>query len=104
VRSELRASTAGRPHRPRSGSLERTSGLVLIRCDLIARARSKAPLLVLGSFAIFDGDLEYSASLLIAVLLTAGSRSRPIVWSCPCGVSTRQFAREPSEAFLTGVA
>ena len=48
-------------------------GLILIWVVLIARAKSKAPLVILASFAIFSGVLEYSAPLVIAVLLTAGS-------------------------------
>jgi hypothetical protein len=49
-------------------------GLALIWWVLIARARSKAPLVVLASFALFNGALEYSAALVTAVLLTAGAR------------------------------
>lgn len=47
-------------------------GLILIWGVLIKRARSKAPLVVLASFALFNGALEYSAPLVIGVLLTAG--------------------------------
>jgi hypothetical protein len=49
-------------------------GLILIWWVLVARARSKTPLLVLASFALFNGALEYSAALVIAVLLTEGVR------------------------------
>jgi O-Antigen ligase len=49
-------------------------GLVMIWWVLIASARSKAPLLVLASFAVFNGALEYSGALVIAILLTAGVR------------------------------
>jgi O-Antigen ligase len=47
-------------------------GLIMIWWVLIASARSKAPLLVLASFAVFNGALEYTGALVIAVLLTAG--------------------------------
>jgi hypothetical protein len=47
-------------------------GLIMIWWVLIANARSRAPLLVLASFALFNGALEYSGALVIAVLLTAG--------------------------------
>jgi len=46
-------------------------GLFLIWGVLIAGARSKAPLFVLGSFALFNGALEYGAPLVVAILLTA---------------------------------
>lgn len=49
-------------------------GFFLIWAVLIARAPSKAPLLVLASFAVFNGALEYSAPLVVAVLLTARPR------------------------------
>jgi hypothetical protein len=49
-------------------------GLIMIWWVLIASARSKAPLLVLASVAVFNGSLEYSGALVIAVLLTAGAR------------------------------
>jgi hypothetical protein len=50
-------------------------GFLLIWGVLIVRAESKAPLLVLASFSIFNGALEYSAPLVIALLLTAGARA-----------------------------
>jgi hypothetical protein len=50
-------------------------GLLLMWRVLIVRANSKLPLLVLGSFALFNGVLEYSGPVVIAVLLTAGLRS-----------------------------
>jgi len=49
-------------------------GLIMIWWVLIASARSKAPLLVLASFALFNGALEYTGALVIAVLLTAGTQ------------------------------
>jgi hypothetical protein len=52
-------------------------GLFLIWGVLIARAPSKAPLVVLASFAVFNGALEYSAPLALAVLLTAVPLARP---------------------------
>jgi O-Antigen ligase len=45
-------------------------GLVLIWWTLIARARSKLPLLVLLPFAVFNGSLEYGAPLVVTLLLT----------------------------------
>jgi hypothetical protein len=54
-------------------------GLILIWCVLIAGARSKTPLLVLASFALFNGALEYGAALVITVLLTAGVGNAPQV-------------------------
>lgn len=45
-------------------------GLLLIWRVLIARAEVKLPLVVLGCFAAFNGVLEYSAPVIIAVLLT----------------------------------
>jgi O-antigen ligase len=50
------------------------AGYLLIWWVLIARARSKAPLLVLASFALFNGALEYSAPLVIALLLTSQTK------------------------------
>ena len=46
------------------------SGLILIWWTLIARARSKLPLLVLLPFALFNGALEYGAPLVVTLLLT----------------------------------
>lgn len=45
-------------------------GLILIWWTLIARARSKLPLLVLLPFALFNGSLEYGAPLVVTLLLT----------------------------------
>jgi hypothetical protein len=47
-------------------------GLLLIWRVLIQRAQSKLLLFVLGSFALFNGVLEYSGPVVIAILLTAG--------------------------------
>jgi O-Antigen ligase len=49
-------------------------GLIMIWWVLFVSARSKAPLLVLASVAVFNGSLEYSGALVIGVLLTAGAR------------------------------
>jgi O-Antigen ligase len=48
-------------------------GLILMWWTLIARARSKLPLLVLVPFSLFNGILEYGAPLVVALLLTARS-------------------------------
>jgi hypothetical protein len=45
-------------------------GLILIWWTLIARARSKLPLLVLLPFALFNGSLEYGAPVVVTLLLT----------------------------------
>jgi hypothetical protein len=45
-------------------------GFILIWGALIARAPSKAPLLVLGAFSLFNGALEYGAPVVVALLLT----------------------------------
>jgi len=45
-------------------------GLIMIWWTLIARARSKLPLLVLLPFAVFNGSLEYGAPLVVTLLLT----------------------------------
>jgi hypothetical protein len=45
-------------------------GFLLIWGVLVVRARSKAPLLVLGAFSLFNGALEYGAPLVVALLLT----------------------------------
>jgi hypothetical protein len=58
-------------------------GLIMIWWVLIASARSKAPLLVLASFAVFNGALEYTGALVIAVLLTAGDGSHHGSGSAP---------------------
>lgn len=47
-------------------------GLVLIWWTLIARARSKLPLLVLLPFALFNGSLEYGAPVVVTLLLAVG--------------------------------
>ena len=46
------------------------AGLILIWWTLIARARSKLPLLVLLPFSLFNGALEYGAPLVVTLLLT----------------------------------
>jgi O-Antigen ligase len=61
-------------------------GFLLIWAVLIARARSKAPLLVLGAFSLFNGALEYGAPAVVALLLT--------VWN-PSGDSGEQDAFTP---------
>jgi hypothetical protein len=55
------------------------TGLILIWWTLIARARSKLPLLVLLSFALFNGSLEYGAPVVVTLLLTVrpADRHRP---------------------------
>jgi O-antigen ligase len=50
-------------------------GFLLIWAVLVARAQVKAPLLILGSFSLFNGALEYSAPLVIALLLTVAPSS-----------------------------
>jgi hypothetical protein len=47
-------------------------GLILIWRVLIQRAPSRLPLFLLGSFALFNGVLEYSGPVVIGLLLTAG--------------------------------
>jgi hypothetical protein len=51
-------------------------GLILIWRVLIERAELKLPLLVLGSFALFNGILEYSAPVIIGLLLTIRPRQK----------------------------
>jgi O-Antigen ligase len=51
-------------------------GLILIWWTLIARARSKLPLLVLLPFAVFNGALEYGAPIVVTLLLTVGPADR----------------------------
>jgi hypothetical protein len=51
-------------------------GLILMWRVLIQRADSKLPLLVLGSFALFNGVLEYSGPVVIGLILTAGFKRR----------------------------
>jgi hypothetical protein len=48
-------------------------GLILMWWTLIARARSKLPLLILLPFSLFNGILEYGAPLVVALLLTVNS-------------------------------
>jgi O-Antigen ligase len=48
-------------------------GYVLLWWALLARARSKLPLLILLPFSLFNGALEYGAPLVITLLLTVGS-------------------------------
>jgi hypothetical protein len=66
-------------------------GLLLIWCVLIAGARSKTPLLVLASFALFNGALEYGAALVITVLLTAG------VGNAPQGIGSNVQSARPRQ-------
>jgi hypothetical protein len=68
-------------------------GLIMIWWVLIASARSKAPLVVLASFALFNGALEYSGALVIAVLLTAGGENDRDRASAPGPASRGAFAR-----------
>ena len=51
-------------------------GLILIWWTLIARARSKLPLLVLLPFSLFNGALEYGAPLVVTLLLTVNPGER----------------------------
>jgi hypothetical protein len=51
------------------------AGLILIWWTLIARARSKLPLLVLLPFSLFNGALEYGAPLVVTLLLTLATES-----------------------------
>jgi O-Antigen ligase len=51
-------------------------GWLLIWRVLIARASSRLPLLVLGSFAIFNGILEYVGPVVIGLVLTTGLTRR----------------------------
>lgn len=53
------------------------TGLILIWWTLIARARSKLPLLVLLSFALFNGSLEYGAPVVVTLLLTVSPADSP---------------------------
>jgi hypothetical protein len=59
------------------------AGLILIWAVLIGRAESKLPLLVLGSFALFNGVLEYSAPVIIGLLLTLRPRQKDALASEP---------------------
>jgi O-Antigen ligase len=68
-------------------------GLIMIWWVLIASARSKAPLVVLASFALFNGALEYSGALVIAVLLTAGGGNHHDRASAPSRL-TQSFREE----------
>jgi O-Antigen ligase len=52
-------------------------GLLVIWWVLITRAPLKSILLVLGSFALFNGALEYSAPLVLALLFTTGLNNAP---------------------------
>lgn len=51
-------------------------GLILMWWTLIKRANSRLPLFVLGSFALFNGILEYSGPVVLGLLLTAGLGTR----------------------------
>ena len=67
------------------------AGLILIWRALIERAESKLPLLVLGSFALFNGILEYSAPVIIGLLLTIRPRQKDTPAAEPDATSpTRQ--------------
>jgi hypothetical protein len=62
-------------------------GLLLIWRVLIERVESRLPLFVLGSFALFNGMLEYSGAVVVALVLTAGLKSRqPVPPEEPLGV------------------
>jgi hypothetical protein len=76
-------------------------GLILIWWVLFARARSKAPLLVLVSFAVFNGALEYAAPLVVAVLLTAGPRD---AFELSSARRPRSFVSSPKARPGTGLA
>jgi len=51
-------------------------GFILIWRVLIERADSRLPLFVLGSFALFNGMLEYSGPVVIGLIFTAGLTRR----------------------------
>jgi hypothetical protein len=51
-------------------------GWILIWRVLIARAASRLPLLVLGSFALFNGVLEYVGPVVVGLILTTGLTAR----------------------------
>jgi hypothetical protein len=59
------------------------AGLILIWRVLIERAEVKLPLLVLGSFALFNGILEYSAPVIIGLLLTLRPREKDVLAAEP---------------------
>jgi hypothetical protein len=71
------------------------AGLILIWWTLIARARSKLPLLILLPFALFNGGLEYGAPLVVTLLLTVPpgaegmGANRTRRGRLPSGVSSR---------------
>lgn len=65
-------------------------GLLLIWWVLFARVHSKLPLLVLATYALISGLLEFGASLVIGLLLTTGlKRARSVHVS---GVQNKGFA------------
>jgi hypothetical protein len=66
------------------------AGLILIWGVLIGRAESKLPLLVLGSFALFNGVLEYSAPVIIGLLLTLRPREAEAPASEPDTMTPRE--------------
>jgi O-Antigen ligase len=72
-------------------------GLIMIWWVLIASARSKAPLVVLASFAVFNGALEYTGALVIAVLLTAGDGNHHDRGSAPRPRLARSLREERLE-------
>ena len=71
-------------------------GLVLIWWALLARARSKLPLLILLPFSVFNGALEYGAPLVITLLLTVSSAEHDAAMEPP--------AAAPAAAELSGSA
>jgi hypothetical protein len=75
-------------------------GLVLIWSTLIARARSKLPLLILLPFSVFNGALEYGAPLVITLLLTVSSAER----SPELDAAVKPHAAAPAGAELQGSA
>jgi hypothetical protein len=76
-------------------------GLILIWRVLIERAEVKLPLLVLGSFALFNGVLEYSAPVIIALLLTLRPRPQEALGSEPDSRAIRQRQSGASVAVRT---
>ena len=75
-------------------------GLVLIWSTLIARARSKLPLLILLPFSVFNGALEYGAPLVITLLLTISPAER----SADLDAVVEPHAAPPVTAELPGSA
>ena len=75
-------------------------GWVLIWWTLIARARSKLPLLILLPFSVFNGALEYGAPLVITLLLTMSPAER----SADLDAVVEPHAPAPVTAELPGSA